>query len=144
LIVVRPVYAGDEVGYTSDQAVAFSAMDAVASRAVDEGMSVLRDMYFSQLPASIAERAWQIASAFDPESVVATSRFIVSGAQPFGSVEELRSIRLPTLLVRGDDAMHPSEISDLYAGSIHNCTVVPPDGDVVQAIRGFLEAAIAA
>jgi len=138
------VYAGSDVGYTSGQAGAFAAMDSVASRASDEGIEVLRSLY-AQLPDDIRQRAWQVASGFDPASVVATSRFIVSGAQPFGSSRELRSIRVPTLLVRGDDEQHPAEVSDVYAASITDCTVVPAtDRDTVRALRDFCDAVIAA
>jgi hypothetical protein len=86
-----------------------------------------------------------MASGFDPGSVVATSRFIASGAQPFGSSRDLRSIRIPTLLVRGDDEQHPAEISDLYASSITNCTVLSAtDTDTVRALRDFCDAIRAA
>lgn len=61
LIVVTPVCAGDEAGYTEDQAAAFAAMDSRATRATSEGIAVLRPMYFSRLPEAVAERAWRIA-----------------------------------------------------------------------------------
>jgi pimeloyl-ACP methyl ester carboxylesterase len=145
LMVVKPVYAGSDVGYTSSQAAAFAAMDAVASRASVEGIDVLRPLYYAHLPDGIRQRAWQMASGFDAGSVVATSRFIVSGAQPFSSSRELRSIRVPTLLVRGDDEQHPAEISDVYAASITDCTVLSATGtDTGRAIRDFCDTVIAA
>lgn len=124
LLVVKLVYAGGDVGYTSRQSAAFAAMDSVASRAGLEGVGVLRSLY-AQLPDGVRQRAWQIASRFDPESVVATSRLIASGAQPFASGCELRSIRVPTLLVRGDDDQHPAEVSDVYARFISDCVALP-------------------
>lgn len=145
LMVVRPVYAGSDIGYTSGQAAAFASMDAVASRATVEGIEVLRSMYYEQLPEGIREQAWQLASGFDAGSVVATSRFIASGAQPFASSRELRSIRVPTLLVRGDDEIHPAEVSDVYAASISNCTALPAtDVDITSAIRDFCDEVVAA
>ncbi len=73
-----------------------------------------------------------------PASVVATSHFIASGHQPFASAAELESLEAPTLLVRGDDLMHPVEISDLYAASIRDCTEVPASTtDVAAAIGAF-------
>ena len=142
LIVVKPAYAGSTVGYTSRQAAALAVMDSVASRASVEGIDVLRPLY-AQLPDGIRQRAWQIASEFDVGSVVTTSRFIVSGAQPFHSSQELHSIRVPTLLVRGDDEQHPASVSDLYAASIPDCTVLPTtDIDTVGAIRDFCDAVI--
>lgn len=144
VILVKPVYAGSEVGYTSGQAAAFAGMDAVASRAIAEGIDILRPMYFSQLPQGVAERAWQVASRFDAGSVVATSRFIASGAQPFDSIRELRSIHVPTLLVRGNDETHPSEISDAYAASIPDCRVLPAsDVDMVREIGAFCDSVLA-
>ena len=60
---------------------------------------------------------------------------------PFASSRELGSIRVPTLLVRGDDEQHPAEISDLYAASITDCTVLPATGvDTVSAIGDFCDA----
>ncbi len=144
LMVVKPVYGGDDVGYTSGQSEAFAAMDAVASRAGAEGIDVLRPL-FARLPDGVRQRAWQLVSGFDAASVVATSRFIASGAQPFGSNRELRSIRVPTLLVRGDDPQHPAEVSEVYAESITGCTVVPAtDSDTAGAIRDFCDAVTAA
>lgn len=144
LIVVHPVYGGSETGYTSEQAAAFSGMDAVASRAEAEGVEVLRAMYFSQLPEATALRAWGIASGFDPGSVTATSRFIASGVQPFESSKDLRALGVPALLVRGADAIHPAEISDVYAESLPNPTVVPLGGlDTTRAIRDFMDDVLA-
>jgi pimeloyl-ACP methyl ester carboxylesterase len=144
LLAVHPVYRGSEKGYTSEQAAAFAAMDGVAGRAAAEGVEVLRTMYFSQLPQAVAERAWSMASTFDPGSVTATSRFIASGTQPFKSSQDLRAIGVPALLVRGDDAIHPAEVSDVYAKSLPDLTVVPPGGvDTTRAIRDFMDETLA-
>lgn len=137
LMVIRPVYAGADIGYTSGQAAAFAAMDAVAGQAIDGGIEVLRP-FFARLPPDVRDRAWRIVEEFDPGSVAATSRFIASGAQPFRSCDELRSIAVPTLLVRGDDEQHPAEVSDAYASCIRVCTALPATTeDLASAIRGF-------
>lgn len=139
LVIMKPVYAGADVGYTSGQKAAFAAMDLIASRAPAEGIEVLRPLY-AQLPEGFRERAWEIAAEFDPGSVAATSRFIASGAQPFASSADLRSIRVPTLLVRGDDPQHPAEVSDLYAASIAGCSALAATTeDLVAAIGSFCE-----
>ena len=144
LVVIQPVYAGTDVGYTQEQRAAFAAMDAVAGRAVDEGVEVLRELYFSQLPGAMAERAWEIASGFDAASVSATSRFIASGVQPFESAHDLEAIRVPTLLIPGDDPVHPRAVSDLYARSIPGVRVTPAAGpDVPRAIGDFLDHGVA-
>ena len=99
----------------------------------------MRPLY-ANLPGDVRERALQMVEGFDTASVVATSHFLASGVQPLTSAEELTSLRTPTLLVRGDDAMHPAEVSDLYASSIPNCTAVPAStADIAEAIGAFVE-----
>jgi len=124
LVVVKPIYAGGERGYTEQQKTAFAMMDAVASRALVEGVHVLRPLY-ANLPPHMRDRALAMIEGFDTASVVATSRFIASGAQPFTSEADLRALRAPTLLVRGDDPVHPAEVSDIYVANVPNCTDVP-------------------
>jgi 3-oxoadipate enol-lactonase len=137
LVLVKPVYAGEERGYTAQQKEAFERMDAVASRALAEGVQVLRPMY-ANLPPEIREKALAMVEGFDAASVVATSRFIASGAQPFVSTADLRSLSVPTLIVRGDDPLHPAEVSDLYAENIPGCTVAPAStSDVAAEIGAF-------
>jgi pimeloyl-ACP methyl ester carboxylesterase len=66
--------------------------------------------------------------SLDLASFVATNRFIASGAQPFASDADLEAISVPTLLVPGNDPMHPAEVSELYAAKIPRCaTVELPD-----------------
>jgi pimeloyl-ACP methyl ester carboxylesterase len=137
LVVVKPVYAGGDRGYTEQQKATFAMMDAVASRALDEGVQVLRPLY-ENLPPQMREKALAMIEGFDPASVVATSRFIASGAQPFATAAELKSLHVPTLLVRGDDLLHPSEVSDIYAANIPNCTVEPAATVDIAAAIGAL------
>ncbi len=137
LVLVKPVYAGEDRGYTEHQRATFAMMDAIASRAGDEGVQVLRPLY-ENLPAALRERALAIMETFDPASVVATSRFIASGAQPFTSAADLQSLGVATLLVRGDDPLHPAEVSDLYEASIPDCTTLPASTpDIAAAIGAF-------
>lgn len=139
LVLVMPVYAGEERGYTDGQKAAFAAMDAVASRALEEGVQVLRPLY-ANLPPNVREKALAMIEEFDPASVVATSHFIASGAQPFASMADLKSLAVPVLLVRGDDPIHPAEVSDLYAANLPNCRVIQASpADVAAAISAFCE-----
>lgn len=139
LVLVQPVYAGEERGYTEPQKQTFAMMDAIASRALDEGVQVLRPLY-ANLPPEIREKAFAMLDGFDAASVVATSRFIASGAQPFTSAADLRSLSMPTLIVRGNDPLHPPEVSDLYAENIPNCLVAPASTtDVVGEIGAFCD-----
>jgi 3-oxoadipate enol-lactonase len=135
LVVVKPVYAGEARGYTEHQKATFAMMDAVAGRALEEGVQVLRPLY-ANLPAGMQQRALAMMEGFDGASVVATSHFIASGSQPFIAASDLTCLEAPTLLVRGDDPMHPPEVSDLYAGSIPDCTAVPASSTDIAAIIG--------
>lgn len=137
LVLVKPVYAGEDRGYTEAQKQAFAGMDSLASRALDEGVQVLRPMY-AALPPGIREKALEMIEGFDAASVVTTSRFIASGAQPFATAAELGSLSMPTLIVRGDDPLHPAAISDLYVENIPGATVAPAStSDVAAEIAAF-------
>jgi len=139
LVIVQPVYAGAAHGYTAAQQTTFTMMDGVASRALAEGVQVLRPMY-AQLPEPVRTRALAMIERFDAASVVATSRFIASGLQPFADERDLDGIQVPTLLVCCNDPLHPPEVSDLYARRIPNCTVVPAgSADVAGRIGTFSE-----
>jgi pimeloyl-ACP methyl ester carboxylesterase len=138
LVLVKPVYAGEERGYTEQQKATFARMDAMASRALEEGVRVLEPLY-ANLPAGIREKALAMIERFDPASVVATSHFLASGSQPFTAIGDLTSLQMPTLLVRGDDPIHPAEVSDLYSGTIHGCAVMPASTvDIAAAIGEFV------
>ena len=145
LVAVHPVYAGRDRGYSDGQIEAFEAMDAVASRAVLDGIEVLKPLFYDRLPEGIRERAWQMAAGFDPASVAATSRFITSGAQPFASAKELAAIPAPALIVPGDDEIHPAEVAGLYSESLERAAVARTVGpDIGLAIRRFCDGLTAA
>ena len=139
LVIVKPVYGGADRGYTDPQKRTFEMMDALASRAIDAGVQVLRPLY-ANLPEPVREKALAMLDGFDAASVVATGRFLASGAQPFASAADLRSLSAPTMLVRGDDALHPAEISDLYAENVPVCNVVSADSsDLAAEIEAFCD-----
>ena len=138
LVQARPVHGGTARGYTEQQAAMFTAMDGVACRAIDEGVQVLHPLY-AGLPPGMRERALAMLNAFDPASVVTTSRFIASGVQPFDADADLARVAVPTLLLCGDDPVHPPEVSELYAERIPGVTVVPAMGiDMADAIDTFI------
>ena len=137
LVLVTPMYAGSEMGYTEFQEQAFAMMDALARRAPDEGVGVLRPLY-ANLPEPIRDKALAMLEEFEGASVAATSRFIASGVQPFDAPMDLAAIPVPVLLVRGDDPMHPGEVSDLYADHLRHVQVLPSTTtDIPSAIATF-------
>jgi pimeloyl-ACP methyl ester carboxylesterase len=67
---------------------------------------------------------------------IGVDRAVVGGV----SAAELRSLQAPTLLIRGNDPIHPPEVSDVYAANIPACTVLPaPTGDLAEAIGAFCD-----
>lgn len=53
---------------------------------------------------------------------------------------DLTSLTSPALLVRGDDPMHPAEVSELYATTIPECTAMPASTtDIAVSIRSFVD-----
>jgi pimeloyl-ACP methyl ester carboxylesterase len=133
LVLITPTYAGDDRGYTPSQQEAFARLDAVARCAVDQGIEVLHPLY-ANLPPGVRERVIAMVDAFDPASVVTTSRFITSGVQPFARASDLQAVHLPVLLVRGDDAVHPATVSDVYADYLLRCTVLPAGAAVGDGV----------
>ncbi len=83
--------------------------------------------------------------AFDGGSVAATSRFIAEGSQPFACAADLASIEVSTLVIPGDDLLHPADVSDLYAANITRCTVASPSTtDLAEVIGAFADACVSA
>ena len=113
LVLLTPAFAGADVGLTPAQDEAMRAMDAVGSRAVAEGIEVIFPL-FDRLPPEIRERIRRIAAHYDPASVAASTKFMASGAQPFGTASDLAAITAPTLVVPGADPYHPAEFAELY------------------------------
>lgn len=126
-----PHYAGTDVGPTAYQLEQLGGVAALAQRALTEGMGVLESAY-AGLPDGIRERAIEMVRGFDPASYATTAAFLASGVQPFGSASELSAIRVPALILPGDDPMHPAETSALYARAM-------PHAQIGGDLAAFLE-----
>lgn len=143
LVVLMPAFAGADVGLTAAQRAAMDAMEAAGSRAVTEGVQVLHRL-FDALPAELRDRARAVADTFDPASVAATTRFMVSGAYPFARAAELASIAVPALLVPGTDPQHPVEVSEVYRQALPRCTVREVEASALAAtLARFLDDEVA-
>lgn len=139
VLLVKPLYAGADRGYDEAQGQAFARMDALAQEAPAQGIAAVAPLY-AELPVGIREKALAMLATFDPASLAATSRFLASGAQPFASVNELRSISVPALLIGGDDPMHPPGVSELYAQALERAEVFPASTpDPAAVIDAFCE-----
>jgi len=136
LVLLTPAFAGADVGLTPAQDEAMRAMDAVGSRAVAEGIEVIFPL-FDRLPPEIRERIRRIAAHYDPASVAASTKFMASGAQPFGTASDLAAITAPTLVVPGADPYHPAEFAELYARHLPRC-MVRRTTDYAEAINELM------
>ena len=137
LVLVAPVYAGEERGLTPAQVAAMHAMAEAGQRGLEHGIEALVPLY-ERLPPPIRERAVEMVRTFDPASVAATTRFLASGAQPFSSLRDLEAIERPVLLVPGTDPEHPPELAALYAGHLRHHTMLDPAGSAVaERISSF-------
>lgn len=133
LALLQPVYAGSERGLAPEQAETLEWMDGLASRALEDGMEAILPLY-SAAPDQIRDQAIAMAMEYDPPSLVATSRFLASGAQPFHSPADLARIQVPVLLVPGADPMHPAAVSDLYLRNLPRVEAVSPQ-DPMLALK---------
>lgn len=122
LVIVLPVYRGEELGFTEYQAATFASLVPILARAREEGIEAFRLLY-QKTPGMEAYFDAMIGS-LDLPSYIATNQFMAAGAQPFKSVADLEAIAVPTLLVPGNDLMHAAEISDIYAANIPGCITV--------------------
>lgn len=126
LALLQPIYGGAELGLTPEQAGMLAWMDGIASQTLVAGIQAIKPMY-AAAPERFREQAIAMAMEYDPASLAATSHFLASGVQPFGPVADLQRIRVPVLLVRGADAMHPAAVSDLYAQALPHVKLAPQE-----------------
>jgi pimeloyl-ACP methyl ester carboxylesterase len=120
MAIVTPVYAGADVGLAPGQSGPLEAMERLARRVPTEGIEVLRPLY-AALPEPMRGPALAMILSQDPASVAAGGRLLASGDQPFGTASDLARLKMPVLLLRGADAMHPPEVSDLYERHLPDC-----------------------
>jgi 3-oxoadipate enol-lactonase len=126
LVMVLPAYAGQERGLTPHQADTFASLVPVIARAADEGVEAFRPLYQKHGAGAFFDA---VIESLDLPSLVAINQFMASGVQPFVSGADLEAIAVPTLLIPGNDPMHPAEIAEFYAARIPRCCVFrPPDG----------------
>ncbi|MGH1345812.1 MAG: alpha/beta fold hydrolase [Nannocystales bacterium] len=135
LVVASPVYSDE--GLTEAQRTAFARMDACARASKTDGIEAIFELY-AGLPNPLRDAALAMARDFDPGSVAATTGLLVSGVAPFERVDRC-GVAAPTLVIPGDDPVHPQEVADAYAQGFPLATVVEPTSDVATAVETWLE-----
>lgn len=100
LVLMSPVYPGQDRALTEPPIAAMQAMDLAARRAVQDGIDALLPLY-DRLPHPLRARAIEMVRGFDPASVAATTRFLASCVRPIETAHDLGSIDVPVLLIPG-------------------------------------------
>jgi 3-oxoadipate enol-lactonase len=127
LVLHSPVYAGEARGWLPSQKELQERVLATAKRVSEEGFEALE----AESPGAVAK--WK---RHDQKSI--TAALLGLGlSQPFHAVEELRQITQPTLIISGFDALHPPEVSQIYADNIPQTRSVeslPVDAESTTAV----------
>jgi 3-oxoadipate enol-lactonase len=140
LLLMFPVYPGEDRGLTAAQITAMGRMNEAGQRARDQGVEALRPL-FERLPPPVRDVAIEMMLSFDTASVAATTRFLASSAQPISTVNELAAIDAPVMIVPGIDAEHPAEVADLYARHLRKRVVIDATStDMPEQISRFCNA----
>jgi len=122
LVLMSPLYPGDERPLAEAASGAMRVMAEAGERAVQEGMDALRPL-FDALPPSLREGALKMLQSFDPVSVAATTRFLATGVQPLRTARELAAIAVPVMVLPGIDPQHPADVGALYVRHLRHPVV---------------------
>lgn len=123
LVLMSPLYPGDDRPLAEAASGAMRVMAEAGERAVRDGMDALRPL-FEALPSSVRDGALKMIQSFDPMSVAATTRFLATGAQPLSTARELEAISVPVMVLPGTDPQHPAEVGGLYVRYLRQPLVV--------------------
>jgi 3-oxoadipate enol-lactonase len=137
LVLVQPVYAGAAKGYTAFQAGQFAPLAGLAARVAAEGNSAFDPMFEANGMQAMA-RAFLMVH--DPLSVAAWGDFMARGDQPFTTFDEVARIAVPTLIIPGDDEMHPRSIADQYRSALPHADWVEAPLNDPAALAGAIAA----
>jgi pimeloyl-ACP methyl ester carboxylesterase len=140
LLLTAPVFSGADRGLSPAQATAMQALGEAGEIALVRGIEALIPLY-GRLPIAVRERAIEMLLSFDAASVATTTRLLASGAQPFGSADELAAIDVPVLVTPGTDAEHPLEVAELYVQHItHAQLAYPTSPELPETLARFCAA----
>jgi 3-oxoadipate enol-lactonase len=119
LVIAQPAYAGAEIGNTDAQNAVWVTGKALVAEAEADGLeaALLRSQ------TDEAGRAWIRKAVVDQEdegSFLAAHRGDMGTVQPFASLGELRSIKVPALLIPGSDPAHDPLITEMYADHLEH------------------------
>jgi pimeloyl-ACP methyl ester carboxylesterase len=80
------------------------------------------------------ERAWAVAREFDPASCLASTTLYRDSDPAVANTAGLRRIAVPTLVVPGNDPMHPAATAEACAAVLPDVELFSDLGTLDQAI----------
>jgi pimeloyl-ACP methyl ester carboxylesterase len=103
---------------TAAQASSVALVADLAERLASTGFDAVVQYVTRQIAADDLSKAFlriDLLTMHDPESIAALFASVLSGRRaPWNSLEELRGITQPVLVVPGDDPSHPREVAERY------------------------------
>jgi pimeloyl-ACP methyl ester carboxylesterase len=137
LILMSPVYPGEDRPLAEASSAAMRVMAEAGERAAENGIDALRPL-FDVLPSPVRDYALELMQSFDPRSVAATTRFLATNLQPMSAARELEAITVPVMVVPGIDAQHPRELAALYVQHLREPIVVEQTAvDFLEQLGAF-------
>lgn len=146
LVIAQPGYAGTEIGQTAAQRPIWLRGRALVDSAREHGLltALLNDQ------ADLDGQIWirRAVAEHDEASFLAAHSGELQTVQPFRSLVDLEAIRVPVLLIPGDDDAHDPQITDMYARHLPQVTLGRSAGadpstwtdDLLTFARQFLKA----
>lgn len=128
-ILTSPVFMGDRDGWTSRQAKVKERRRTSVLPELDVGAVAKAADLFAEASGGAddvksATKAWlrETWTQHDPASFAVFMRTYCSDdfGHPFEDISELENLVIPTLVVPGDDDIHPAEVAEAYRSTLPN------------------------
>lgn len=127
LVLYSSVYAGEDPGWAKEQM-------AIQSQVLEVAETVMSGA--PQSTKIVSSAKWR---RHDPKSLAA-ALIGLGYSQPFGAVEHLSSISVPTMIIPGTDPLHPRQVSEMYFKTIQNAIWSELETqDFPTSLRSFLD-----
>ncbi len=113
LVLAQAAFAGADIGRTGAQERLWARSRALLETARTHGLK-----HALVARSGSPEEAAALSAAadnHDEQSLLAAHEGELQTAQPFASLQVLKRVTVPTLLLPGDDDTHPPEVSSWYA-----------------------------
>jgi 3-oxoadipate enol-lactonase len=109
LVLISPEHRGEE----RPSARMVARQEEMADRILTDGLEAAWEEWLPMMPEAMAAMVRDAFPRTDPRSQAAALRAIAS-QEPFESLEEIRALTMPTLVIPGGDPNHPPELGERY------------------------------